>query len=166
MSTTGIRHTNNGFCLRFAINLMQPKQSKDRPQELISPGPASWANGLSPAKQAEWLVDCYRMRVDYAWGGECCLLWDFTMQVALSEITLDVTPVGFARAASVSMFMLTAVTGRLAGQFSAFYDVFGQIHSSCRLCQPFDYVCSPKCKGDADMASSSASSGTNSIFAL
>ncbi|KXZ55029.1 hypothetical protein GPECTOR_3g190 [Gonium pectorale] len=33
--------------------------------------PASWAVGLPPAQQAEWFVDCYRMRVDddYAWGG-------------------------------------------------------------------------------------------------
>ena len=31
----------------------------------------SWAIGLSPDKQREWLLDCYRMRVDdeYAWGG-------------------------------------------------------------------------------------------------
>lgn len=33
--------------------------------------PASWAKGLSPSKQYEWFVDCYRMRVDddYAYGG-------------------------------------------------------------------------------------------------
>jgi len=44
------------------------------------PGPAAWAQGLKPDKQAEWLVDCYRMRLDddYAYGGGqgCCdLLW-------------------------------------------------------------------------------------------
>ena len=35
------------------------------------PTPAGWAAGLSSDKQAEWLVDCYRMRLDddYAWGG-------------------------------------------------------------------------------------------------
>lgn len=35
------------------------------------PKPSAWASGLSPALQREWLVDCYRMRVDddYAWGG-------------------------------------------------------------------------------------------------
>jgi len=57
--------------LKKKVKPSQPKQSQDRPQEFIPPGPASWANGLSPAKQAEWLVDCYRMRVDddYAWGG-------------------------------------------------------------------------------------------------
>ncbi|CAE8620993.1 unnamed protein product [Polarella glacialis] len=35
------------------------------------PEPSAWANGLSPSMQREWLVDCYRMRVDddYAWGG-------------------------------------------------------------------------------------------------
>lgn len=35
------------------------------------PAPSAWARGLSPAMQHEWLVDCYRMRVDddYAWGG-------------------------------------------------------------------------------------------------
>lgn len=33
--------------------------------------PAAWALGLSPAQQAEWFVDCYRMRVDddYVHGG-------------------------------------------------------------------------------------------------
>ena len=32
---------------------------------------AAWARGLSVAKQHEWLVDCYRMRVDddMCWGG-------------------------------------------------------------------------------------------------
>jgi hypothetical protein len=24
------------------------------------PGPAAWANGLTKAQKAEWLVDCYR----------------------------------------------------------------------------------------------------------
>jgi hypothetical protein len=35
------------------------------------PGPTAWAQGLSSDKQAEWLVDCYRMRLDddYAIGG-------------------------------------------------------------------------------------------------
>lgn len=35
-------------------------------------GPASWAVGLAPAQQFEWLTDCYRMRVDddYCWGGD------------------------------------------------------------------------------------------------
>eukprot|EP00928_Gymnodinium_smaydae_P034124 TRINITY_DN24262_c0_g1_i2.p1 TRINITY_DN24262_c0_g1~~TRINITY_DN24262_c0_g1_i2.p1 ORF type:complete len:772 (-),score=97.50 TRINITY_DN24262_c0_g1_i2:135-2450(-) len=35
------------------------------------PKAAAWAAGLPKAKQYEWLVDCYRMRVDddYAWGG-------------------------------------------------------------------------------------------------
>lgn len=35
------------------------------------PTPSGWAEGLSREKAAEWLVDCYRMRVDddYAWGG-------------------------------------------------------------------------------------------------
>lgn len=28
------------------------------------PAPSSWAIGLSPAEQHEWLIDCYRMRVD------------------------------------------------------------------------------------------------------
>ena len=34
-------------------------------------GPSVWARGLSQGKQYEWLVDCYRMRVDddYALGG-------------------------------------------------------------------------------------------------
>jgi len=32
---------------------------------------SAWATGLSEAEKYEWLVDCYRMRVDddYAWGG-------------------------------------------------------------------------------------------------
>ena len=35
------------------------------------PAPTAWAQGLSSDKQAEWLVDCYRMRLDddYAIGG-------------------------------------------------------------------------------------------------
>jgi hypothetical protein len=35
------------------------------------PAPDGWARGLAKAQQLEWLVDCYRMRVDddYAWGG-------------------------------------------------------------------------------------------------
>ena len=35
------------------------------------PDPASWDQGLSQPKKYEWLVDCYRMRVDddYAMGG-------------------------------------------------------------------------------------------------
>ena len=34
--------------------------------------PSGWAVGLDPKKQREWLVDCYRMRLDddYAWGGD------------------------------------------------------------------------------------------------
>jgi hypothetical protein len=45
-----------------------------------TPTPSGWAEGLSRDKAAEWLVDCYRMRVDddYAWGGvplpACCRL--------------------------------------------------------------------------------------------
>jgi len=42
------------------------------------PGPAAWAQGLKPDKQAEWLVDCYRMRLDddYVYGGGrgCCTI--------------------------------------------------------------------------------------------
>lgn len=35
------------------------------------PTATTWSLGLPPAMQHEWLVDCYRMRVDddYAWGG-------------------------------------------------------------------------------------------------
>lgn len=37
------------------------------------PSASSWAAGLTAKQQAEWLVDCYRMRVDddYTWGGDC-----------------------------------------------------------------------------------------------
>ncbi|PRW32888.1 tRNA pseudouridine synthase [Chlorella sorokiniana] len=39
---------------------------------VMSGGATGWAAGLSEAKRYEWLVDCYRMRVDdeYAWQGE------------------------------------------------------------------------------------------------
>ena len=55
-----------------------------RPQEVPRPqgvpGPASWAAGLGPRQQQEWLVDCYRLRVDdnYALGGDvnCGTLYD------------------------------------------------------------------------------------------
>lgn len=35
------------------------------------PGPAAWSQGLNSCQRHEWLVDCYRMRLDddYAWGG-------------------------------------------------------------------------------------------------
>jgi hypothetical protein len=44
------------------------------PQRVVDPKsrqPYDWSHGLSPDQQAEWLVDCYRMRLDddYAWGG-------------------------------------------------------------------------------------------------
>mmetsp|Transcript_41369 Transcript_41369/g.69199 ORF Transcript_41369/g.69199 Transcript_41369/m.69199 type:complete len:268 (-) Transcript_41369:348-1151(-) len=40
-------------------------------ERFVVPGNATWANGLSPDKQYEWLCDCYRMRMDdaYCWGG-------------------------------------------------------------------------------------------------
>jgi hypothetical protein len=36
-----------------------------------APPASQWAKGTSEGEQHEWLVDCYRMRVDddYAWGG-------------------------------------------------------------------------------------------------
>ena len=36
------------------------------------PSPCSWAVGLDAGMQREWLVDCYRMRLDdeYAWQGD------------------------------------------------------------------------------------------------
>eukprot|EP00808_Paulinella_micropora_P004861 g46328.t1 len=49
--------------------------TRAQPQQVPPSGadmsPAAWARGLAPDKQREWLVDCYRMRVDddYAWGG-------------------------------------------------------------------------------------------------
>ncbi|GAB4817278.1 hypothetical protein N2152v2_004324 [Parachlorella kessleri] len=45
-------------------------ESQGRP-EVPMPGPAAWATGLSQAKRYEWLVDCYRMRIDddYVYGG-------------------------------------------------------------------------------------------------
>jgi hypothetical protein len=48
------------------------------------PAPDGWAAGLTPAKQHEWLTDCYRMRVDddAVYGGEelsrsvlCCAVF-------------------------------------------------------------------------------------------
>eukprot|EP00435_Cladocopium_sp_Y103_P067677 s282_g30.t1 len=35
------------------------------------PSPVAWSRGLNPSQRHEWLVDCYRMRLDddYAWGG-------------------------------------------------------------------------------------------------
>ncbi|WIA33296.1 hypothetical protein OEZ86_006436 [Tetradesmus obliquus] len=60
-------------------NTAKQQQRKDakaqqKQQQQVSPGipgPAAWASGLTHAQQAEWLVDCYRMRVDddYCWGG-------------------------------------------------------------------------------------------------
>jgi hypothetical protein len=41
-------------------------------QRPARPGPAGWAYALTPEEQFEWLVDCYRLRIDdeYAWSGE------------------------------------------------------------------------------------------------
>ena len=41
-------------------------------QRPARPGPAEWAYALTPEEQFEWLVDCYRLRIDdeYAWSGE------------------------------------------------------------------------------------------------
>jgi hypothetical protein len=43
------------------------------------PTAAQWAVGLSSTKQQEWLMDCYRMRIDddYVWGGTNRGLYDF-----------------------------------------------------------------------------------------
>lgn len=58
-----------------------PSQSQERPNGVPVPpqtggttqanNSASWASGLDQTKRYEWLVDCYRMRVDddYVWGG-------------------------------------------------------------------------------------------------
>jgi hypothetical protein len=45
--------------------------SRDQGMPGELPAPDGWALGLTQAQQQEWLVDCYRMRVDddYAWGG-------------------------------------------------------------------------------------------------
>ena len=46
--------------------------SKSPSNEFTLPSPCSWAIGLDPHMQREWLVDCYRMRLDdeYAWQGD------------------------------------------------------------------------------------------------
>lgn len=42
-----------------------------QPVKELSDDPSSWSLGLTSSQQQEWLVDCYRLRVDdeYAWGG-------------------------------------------------------------------------------------------------
>ncbi|KAF6261090.1 hypothetical protein COO60DRAFT_1682349 [Scenedesmus sp. NREL 46B-D3] len=61
-----------------ALTKQQQQQRQQRQQSrLMSTAyvgvrdPAAWADGLTPAQQTEWLVDCYRMRVDddYCQGG-------------------------------------------------------------------------------------------------
>ena len=48
----------------------QPKQTVSSLDEIQNP--LAWSVGLGPKKQREWLVDCYRMRLDddYAVGGD------------------------------------------------------------------------------------------------
>ena len=40
---------------------------------IVTTGGSGWHKGLEPQQQYEWLVDCYRVRVDddYAYGGGC-----------------------------------------------------------------------------------------------
>ena len=50
-----------------------PAESPQQAQEVPGmPSPCSWAVGLDAGMQREWLVDCYRMRLDdeYAWQGD------------------------------------------------------------------------------------------------
>jgi len=53
--------------------VFQKVQSQDPSNSrFTSPSPCSWAIGLDAPMQREWLVDCYRMRLDdeYAWQGD------------------------------------------------------------------------------------------------
>jgi hypothetical protein len=68
-----------------------------RPKEPLGPlGPSSWAVGLGPKQQQEWLVDCYRMRVDdcYALGGDvnCGTLYDMDGRSAESVVQVLLFP--------------------------------------------------------------------------
>lgn len=63
--------------MAFVENLMNelgvdPAIRRQMPQVPAMPAASSWSRGFaSPSKMYEWLVDCYRMRVDddYAYGG-------------------------------------------------------------------------------------------------
>jgi hypothetical protein len=48
-----------------------------RRAEQGEPSPSAWAAGLNPSEQHEWLVDCYRIRVDdtMVYGGGCVGLY-------------------------------------------------------------------------------------------
>ena len=51
--------------------VFQKVQNRDPSGRFTMPSPCSWAVGLDAQMQREWLVDCYRMRLDdeYAWQG-------------------------------------------------------------------------------------------------
>ena len=52
--------------------MFQKVHSQDPSNKFTMPSPSSWAFGLDAEMQREWLVDCYRMRLDdeYAWQGD------------------------------------------------------------------------------------------------
>ena len=52
--------------------VFQKVHSQDPSNKFTLPSPCSWAFGLDAEMQREWLVDCYRMRLDdeYAWQGD------------------------------------------------------------------------------------------------
>eukprot|EP00884_Botryococcus_braunii_P016910 jgi/Botrbrau1/3902/Bobra.0183s0123.1 len=58
-----------------ARNEQDQARANERPGQM--PSNNAWAKGLPPAEQREWLVDCYRMRVDdtMVWRGECVGLY-------------------------------------------------------------------------------------------
>lgn len=51
-----------------STGFQQPRKVTGKPKLAA---PADWIKGLSKSAASEWLVDCYRMRVDddFAWGG-------------------------------------------------------------------------------------------------
>lgn len=65
-TATEAERLRQSFKQRINVTAHEPTDLQAGP-----PDPSDWARGLPPAKQAEWLVDCYRMRVDddYCWGG-------------------------------------------------------------------------------------------------
>jgi MYND finger len=73
------RKQHKAFCSKVAAAVAVEEAKGAKPSAIrhramrvvMTPIRSSWSDGMTPAKQREWLVDCYRLRVDndYAIGG-------------------------------------------------------------------------------------------------
>ena len=72
-STTAARNTRGVIGLRISQLVVPPRNNRNKQFQARMRFKTLWLGvGLGPKKQREWLVDCYRMRLDddYAVGGD------------------------------------------------------------------------------------------------